>query len=350
MIDWSNLVFCHLGLLVNVVIFFSSCVIKPIFELSMKLPIKINLPEHFLEGELRNGYYVTPEIKKLWAVEIDILFQIKEICDRHNIKWFVEGGTLLGAVRHKGFIPWDDDIDIDMFREDYERFIFFAKQELKAPYFLQTHETDSLSMYGHAKVRNSQTMSMQVFEHENQLDYNQGIFVDIFPLDKAPDTLEEASRYADLVRKQFCLSRDRLYDSLCFKTFPLRKNLLKLLNRYIICYGRKLLYKIKGCKYINEVYSVYETMCISYNNSEFHHFNVYALPFNPHSYWPAEIFEGRIEMITFEWFSVPSIMKKEDYLYQLYGDWQKFVIGTSLHGELIYDTEHSYKTYLNDAR
>ena len=316
----------------------------------MKLPIKIDLPEHFLDGEVRNGFYVSPEMKKLWAVEIDILFQIKEICDRHNIKWFVEGGTLLGAVRHKGFIPWDDDIDIDMFRDDYERFIFFAKQELEAPYFLQTHETDSLSMYGHAKIRNSRTMAMQNFEYDNMLNYNQGVFVDIFPLDKIPDSLEEASQYAGAVTEQFCLSRNRLYDALSFKTFPLRKNLFKLFSRYMGCYGHKLLFKIKGFKYIEDAYNTFEIMCTKFNNSEYHHFNVYAAPFNPHSYLPAELFVGDTEMIPFEWFRVPSIKNKEKYLNQLYGDWQKFVIGTSLHGEMIYDTDQSYKTYLNNAR
>ena len=84
----------------------------------------------FFEGEKREGFYVQPLMKRVWAAQLEVLQEIDKICKRHDIKWFAEWGTLLGAVRHKGYIPWDDDVDIAMMREDYVRFQHYAKQEI----------------------------------------------------------------------------------------------------------------------------------------------------------------------------------------------------------------------------
>ena len=107
--------------------------------MNKELPIKLKLPEGFLEPEERCGYQVTTKLKKIWAVELDLLDQFQKVCAKHNIKYQVFAGTLLGAVRHKGFIPWDDDIDVCMPREDYDKILpllkdFFSKNEnFKAP-------------------------------------------------------------------------------------------------------------------------------------------------------------------------------------------------------------------------
>lgn len=90
-------------------------------------------PSYF-EGEEREGYYVQPLMKKVWAAQLEVLQEVDRICKRHNIKYFAEWGTLLGAVRHKGYIPWDDDLDIGMLRVDYERFLYYAKKEVPAGY------------------------------------------------------------------------------------------------------------------------------------------------------------------------------------------------------------------------
>ncbi len=78
----------------------------------------MHFDESFFEGEERNGFYISPIMKRAWAVELDILEVISKICRKYQIRWFAESGTMLGAVRHNGFIPWDDDIDISMLRPD----------------------------------------------------------------------------------------------------------------------------------------------------------------------------------------------------------------------------------------
>ncbi len=80
------------------------------------------------------------ELKSLQAIELDILKQIDSLCNEHGLKYFLVGGSLLGAARHKGFIPWDDDIDIGMLREDYDKFISIAEKELSDPYKVNTYK------------------------------------------------------------------------------------------------------------------------------------------------------------------------------------------------------------------
>ena len=80
--------------------------------------LNIKLPENFLDEEIRDDYVVSSQMKQVWAVELDLLNKILEFCKKYNIKIIASGGTLLGAVRLKGLIPWDDDIDIYMIRPD----------------------------------------------------------------------------------------------------------------------------------------------------------------------------------------------------------------------------------------
>lgn len=84
----------------------------------------------YVQGEMRDGYYVQPMMKRRWAVELDMLKEIDRICKSHAIRYFGWYGTLLGAVRHRGFIPWDDDVDLAMPREDYERFQYVCREAL----------------------------------------------------------------------------------------------------------------------------------------------------------------------------------------------------------------------------
>lgn len=114
---------------------------------------------------------------------LKILIEIKKICVNHNIKYFLAYGTLLGAVRHKGFIPWDDDIDIVMFREDYEKFLSIADKELPEYYKLRKPGDKDYPFY-FAKIDDMRTTKIEQSTIKSK--YKSGCWVDIFPIDGRP--------------------------------------------------------------------------------------------------------------------------------------------------------------------
>ena len=146
----------------------------------MSLPIKIQLPEAFFRREVRDGYEVSEKVKRIWAVQLDLLEELKRVCVKHKIEFQVCAGTLLGAVRHGGFIPWDDDFDVCMTRENINRLINL-EGEFMYPYFLQTPLNDRRHTTLLIRLRNSETTA--AITGCDTEDYNNGIYIDIFALD-----------------------------------------------------------------------------------------------------------------------------------------------------------------------
>lgn len=136
--------------------------------------------------ELRSKY--NPEGSQLWNMQqrmMEVLEVIDGICQRHNIPYWLSGGSMLGAVRHQGFIPWDDDLDIEMLRPDFERLMKILPNELPAHLALQWHTTDENYFFQFAKVRDRNS---ELFERNgyDKVWKEHGIWVDIFPLERVP--------------------------------------------------------------------------------------------------------------------------------------------------------------------
>ena len=137
------------------------------------------------------------EMQRLKAIELDMLKAFIAVCEKHDLTYFLIGGTALGAVRHGGFIPWDDDIDVGLPRKDYEKFMAVAQADLPEGLFLQNEKTDPEYMTCFAKIRNSNTTFLE--STARNLNINHGVFIDIFPLDGC-DNFEETAKKTKLLK------------------------------------------------------------------------------------------------------------------------------------------------------
>ncbi len=143
----------------------------------------------------------------LQRAELDILRTFGAVAEREGLRWFVMFGTLLGAVRRKGFIPWDDDIDVAMPREDYDR-LRTSEGWFNPPYFLQTPENDPAAAPRFIRLRNSETAVMTNFPNGMTKGGNMGAYIDILPLDDVPNGTEarDMNRAARRIQKQMLAS------------------------------------------------------------------------------------------------------------------------------------------------
>lgn len=305
---------------------------------SINQDISLQFPNNFFKEEIRNDYVVTVQNKKIWAVELDLLNEFIRVCRKHDIKFFAAGGTILGAVRHKGFIPWDDDIDLMMFRDEYNHLCKIATKEFKHPYFFQTEETDSGSYRGHAQLRNSKTTGILREELYQKRSINQGIFIDIFPLDVAPDDYNERQEfYKELRHIRQMMGQ---YISLCFPfKFRFRKNIYCL---FINIFRHLTTSSFNARQKANFYYRQYEqTLQAQNKNSE----TVFMAPFAAErfTYKKSDLME--CVSMPFEMLTIPVPANFDEILRQTYGNWKKFVVGGSVHGGIIFDTDRPYTEY-----
>ena len=164
----------------------------------------------YFEDEVREGFYVPAMVKRAWTAELEVLSEIDRICCKYDIPYFADWGTFLGIVRHGGFIPWDDDLDICMRRKDYKRFLEVAEYELKDEYKVFTFRTHPDFWYFLTRVVAKNRIC---FEEDHLRKYHQFPYivgVDIFVLDYVPRDAEKeeyrnkAARYAIEVADEIC--------------------------------------------------------------------------------------------------------------------------------------------------
>lgn len=160
----------------------------------------IDFPDSFFEGEYRDGFYVKPMMKRVWAAEMETYLDIAEVCRQHQIRFFADWGTLLGTVRHKGFVPWDDDMDIGMLRGDYMKFISIAAKALPEGYAMLNLHTDDDFDGLLSRVVNTKEINLSEGHLERFHGCPYAVGIDVFPIDYIPRDEKEEEVQKQLIK------------------------------------------------------------------------------------------------------------------------------------------------------
>ena len=147
------------------------------------------------------------QLRRLQLVELELLKEFDRVCRKNGIKYSITGGTLLGAVRHGGFIPWDDDADISMLRSEYEKFTAICDRELDGDrFYYQDIDRTPGYRWGYGKLRRKDTVFLR--ENQEHMPYEQGVFIDVFPRDGVPDfpVLERIHHFRCFLVRKFLWS------------------------------------------------------------------------------------------------------------------------------------------------
>lgn len=293
----------------------------------------MKMPADFLQPQERCGLLVTAEMKAVWAVELTLLARFDAVCRRHGLTYFAGGGTLLGAVRHGGFIPWDDDIDLFLPRRDYDRLLAVGEVAFLPPCFLQTAYNDVNYSRGHAQLRMDGTTAILEGERGRYV-FHQGIFIDVFPLDAVPDDpAAQAAQRRRLARWNRLLAATVRYPGSPHKT-PLKTAVHRVLS--LIPY--------------RWIYRRMEAECKRYEGRPTA--RVGLLSFAPQSdRWvmPRRCFDGAA-YLPFEYTRIPVPVDFDTILSTAYGDYLTPQRAPTYHAGAFFDPHRDYREYLREEQ
>lgn len=312
--------------------------------------LSIHLPKGFLDDEPKT-LIVPRRRKEVWAVTLDLLIQFDKVCRKHGIRYFCDGGTALGAVRHKGFIPWDDDLDVVMSRAEYAKLDAIAPTEFKHPYFWQTNETDPGSARGHAQLRNSETTAIlktEMRDGKALYSFNQGIFIDIFPFDNLPNDEDEREAFRESLLKIKALASRikslRLAAQTGFHGFSKPRKMQLFFHASKIHIWERL----HGRDMLTETMRELEQTAQRYNGSWTREMAPVSFMPRHREVLPSYFFDEAVEA-DFEFLKIPIMKHHIEALSINYGNWHEHVIGGAAHGGMLIDTDRPYTCYFSSG-
>lgn len=279
---------------------------------------------------------VQRDIRKIWNIELDLLEKFKSICQKYNLNYCASSGTLLGAVRHQGFIPWDDDIDLFLPWHDYKKFMEVAPRECQYPYFFQSFLTEKDGEASASRLRRSDTTGFTRWEEENVgPSYNKGIFIDIFPLFSIPDLDSERSIQKETI--MFFWKCIRGHDALeQIQRGQAPNAAYKEYISYYRCVSQSFSIIDLKWAYLNACDGGDgQTREVGATSSRVH---------LPSLMWDAELYNEYVEL-PFENTTIRCPVEYEKVLDKQYGNWRIPIMNGARHEMVVIDTDISWKDY-----
>lgn len=285
----------------------------------------MEFPHTYFEDEVREGFYVPGIMKRAWAAQIEVLGIIDGICKKYNIKWFADCGTLLGAVRHGGYIPWDDDLDICMLRPDYIRFNEVVRQEIPKDYVVLNLNNEGEDMYFEhlTRITNGHRLNFdpEFLDKYHQFPYASGI--DIFPIDYISENEEEENQRKELVSYIMTIAENMADDDSDVDIYKDAIGSVEELCDVKIDYTRSVK---------RQLYQIAEKLFALYSDvgGEYVVLMPYWVHFGSHKY-PAKFFDKTL-MMPFETIEIPVPAAYDAVLRIEYGDYMKIYKNGGVHG------------------
>lgn len=293
-----------------------------------------------MNAETICGFHVTEKRKAVWKTELDMVKLFCDICEKHGLRYMASGGTLLGAIRHGGFIPWDDDIDLMMPRADYERFLSVAPGELPPHYALICNRTEKKYPNGHAQIRDDRTTCLtgRAFD-DLRAGKNCGVFIDVFPYDDVPDEPAARKKIERKIRfiKRMCEYRIFRSDS---------TNVLKRFVKGAVSGVYFLFRSLEG-----EIERIHRLSARLAGQTHTVAFISFA-PGYERNVWEKSLFD-ETELRPFEDMRLPVPKRYDEALTVEFGDYMKLpddLTCGSMHGQCYFDLDRSYTAYRGKSR
>ena len=281
--------------------------------------------------------------QQLNHVLVELLKTLDEVCQRYNIKYFVFAGTMLGAIRHKGIIPWDDDVDVVLWREDYNRLIQAADEgAFQPPFFFQNPNTDPGYPKGYCRLRNSNTTEIPIVDVYEKC--NHGIFIDIFPLDNIPD---DEVAFSKQIKK---LKRMRNLMNVYARHHAGIGTLGASAAQSLAYHAVAMLFKTKILS-MKSLYGKYESIATRYSNSRTKRVGTIAGLFdNQRFIFARGPWESKPIRLDFEDIKVPVPESYDEILKHSYGDYLTPKQERTNHGETFFSATIPYEKYIEDNK
>ena len=270
----------------------------------------------------------TPEELKKWQLRLlEILVYFRDFCEGHQLKFWLTGGTLLGAIRHHGFIPWDDDIDVQMPRDDYEKLLTIWNKEADTSKFVCEHPTEQRNTgFPMAMIRNVNTTC--IYEHSAKLDICHGLKIDVEYMDGVPSNFFAAKLHYII---------ENVMDLCKIGRIPSHTNLAKKTISWIIlkfAYSNHLKWKVISiCEKFLRKYSFYNCEYARFSNCNMQKRSSFDI----------------LIYVDFEGYKMPIPKEYNDVLTRSYGDYMKLPPENERHpitdGLAFYDLDNSYLKY-----